>query len=92
MHLCVSIGEAYTFRMLDSQTVFDTLHLLLSFGLHDPVLDPPTDAFRARLVCTLLDCCGQCVPRRTRHRSLSVFIGCLFGVSVSAPVFACNPH
>ena len=46
------LGEAYSYRLVDSGVVFDTLHLLIAFG-HDnsetaATLDPPTSFFRIR--------------------------------------------
>lgn len=48
---------------LNCRVVFDTLYLLMSFG-HESAeeaerLDPPFNYFRIRLVCTLLETCGQ---------------------------------
>ena len=49
--------------LLNCRVVFDTLYLLMSFG-HESAeeaerLDPPFNYFRIRLVCTLLETCGQ---------------------------------
>eukprot|EP01113_Clastostelium_recurvatum_P028464 TRINITY_DN3443_c0_g1_i3.p1 TRINITY_DN3443_c0_g1~~TRINITY_DN3443_c0_g1_i3.p1 ORF type:complete len:1490 (-),score=547.81 TRINITY_DN3443_c0_g1_i3:1460-5929(-) len=40
----------------------------------DPALDPPQDWFRLRLVCTLLDTCGQFFDRGTAKRRLDTFL------------------
>ena len=46
------LGEAYSFRLVDSGVIFDTLQLLLAFGHDAPdtvaALDPPTSFFRIR--------------------------------------------
>ena len=46
-----------------SRVIFDTLYLLMSFGHDSPEeaarLDPPLSYFRIRLICTLLETCGQ---------------------------------
>jgi len=46
------LGEAYSYRLVDSGVVFDTLHLLVAFGHDTPetaaCLDPPTSFFRIR--------------------------------------------
>lgn len=45
------------------RVIFDTLYLLMSFGHDSPEeaerLDPPLSYFRIRLICTLLETCGQ---------------------------------
>ena len=64
------LGELYNYRQVDSSVVFDTLYLLIDYGyphlthwngLHASLdqVDPPHDHFRQRLVCMLLDTCGQ---------------------------------
>lgn len=46
------LGEAYSYRLVDSGVVVDTLHLLIAFGHDAPdaavSLDPPTSFFRVR--------------------------------------------
>jgi hypothetical protein len=37
-------------------------------------LDPPEHLFRIRLVCTLLDCCGQYFDRGTSKKRLDCFL------------------
>ncbi|KAG2482394.1 hypothetical protein HYH03_018672 [Edaphochlamys debaryana] len=57
------LGELYNYMLCNSTPVFETLYLLLTFGHEAPELaerlDPPDDFFRVRLVCALLDACGQ---------------------------------
>lgn len=57
-------GELYNYRMVESNDVFKCLYTLISFGVsnsHDLIspLDPPASTFRIRLVCVLLETCGQ---------------------------------
>ncbi len=57
-------GELYNYRMVESNDVFKCLYTLISFGVsvsHEFVsmLDPPASTFRLRLVCVLLETCGQ---------------------------------
>lgn len=57
-------GELYNYRMVESNDVFKCLYTLISFGVapsHEVVslLDPPANTFRLRLVCVLLETCGQ---------------------------------
>ena len=58
--------------------VFDTLYLLLSFG-HETVeeaekLDPPFSYFRIRLVCSLLETCGQFFNKGLAKKRLDRFL------------------
>ncbi|GIM12927.1 hypothetical protein Vretimale_16172, partial [Volvox reticuliferus] len=57
------LGELYNYMLCNSTPVFETLYLLVTFGHEVPELvdrlDPPDDFFRVRLVCALLDACGQ---------------------------------
>ena len=64
------LGELYNYRQVDSSVVFETLYLLIDYGYPHPThwnslhasldqVDPPHDHFRQRLVCMLLDTCGQ---------------------------------
>ncbi|EFJ41604.1 hypothetical protein VOLCADRAFT_68153, partial [Volvox carteri f. nagariensis] len=57
------LGELYNYMLCNSTPVFETLYLLVTFGHESPELaerlDPPDDFFRVRLVCALLDACGQ---------------------------------
>jgi regulator of nonsense transcripts 2 len=61
------LGALYSYKLFDSQVIFDQLYLLLTFGysfnattgnVHS-ALDPPLDSFRIRLVCTLLESVGH---------------------------------
>ncbi|KAJ6258274.1 hypothetical protein Dda_7193 [Drechslerella dactyloides] len=75
------LGELYNYKMIDSPVIFDTLYLILSFGyeetprpgLFNP-LDPPDNHFRIRLVCTLLDTCGECFDRGSSKKKLDFFL------------------
>ncbi|KAJ3285377.1 hypothetical protein HK104_009522, partial [Borealophlyctis nickersoniae] len=76
------LGELYNYRMVDSQVIFDTLYLLVRFGHENGIprpdvcspLDAPHDFFRVRLVCTLLDTCGQCFDRGSAATRLDQFL------------------
>lgn len=57
-------GELYNYRMVESNDVFKCLYTLISFGVSNnrevvSVLDPPGNTYRIRLVCVLLETCGQ---------------------------------
>ena len=65
--------------LVDScRVVFDTLYLLLSFG-HETSeeadkLDPPFSYFRIRLVCSLLETCGQFFNKGLAKKRLDRFL------------------
>lgn len=60
------------------RVVFDTLYLLLSFGHETPEeadkLDPPFSYFRMRLVCSLLETCGQFFNKGLAKKRLDRFL------------------
>ncbi|KAK9806738.1 hypothetical protein WJX72_000988 [[Myrmecia] bisecta] len=72
------LGEMYNYRLVDSKVVFDTLHLLLSFGHDTPeeaeMVDPAGNFFRVRLVCALLETCGQYFGKGSAARRLDRFL------------------
>ncbi|KAJ4432503.1 hypothetical protein ANN_21123 [Periplaneta americana] len=58
------MGELYKYRVAESNDVFQILYSLISFGVtlsytNQSCLDPPDNLFRIRLVCVLLETCGQ---------------------------------
>ncbi|XP_069694080.1 regulator of nonsense transcripts 2-like isoform X2 [Periplaneta americana] len=58
------LGELYNYRMVESSDIFKVLYSLISFGVSlntssSSFLDPPEHLFRIRLVCVLLETCGQ---------------------------------
>ncbi|XP_048886602.1 regulator of nonsense transcripts 2 [Brienomyrus brachyistius] len=72
------LGELYNYRMVESAVVFRTLFSFISFGVSSDgspsPLDPPEHLFRLRLVCTLLDTCGQYFDRGSSKRKLDCFL------------------
>ncbi|KAJ3612032.1 hypothetical protein NHX12_020309 [Muraenolepis orangiensis] len=72
------LGELYNYRMVESAVVFRTLFSFISFGVSQDggpgLLDPPEHLFRIRLVCTLLDACGQYFDRGSSKRKLDCFL------------------
>ena len=65
-------------RLRCCRVVFDTLYLLVSFG-HESAeetdrLDPPFSYFRIRLVCSLLETCGQCFNKGLAKKRLDRFL------------------
>lgn len=72
------LGEMYNYQLIDSQIVFSTLYLLLTFGacvdMSLSELDPPEHLFRIRLICTLLDTCGQYFDRGSSKKKMDCFL------------------
>ncbi|GAB1285950.1 Regulator of nonsense transcripts 2 [Apodemus speciosus] len=72
------LGELYNYRMVESAVIFRTLYSFTSFGVNPDgspsSLDPPEHLFRIRLVCTVLDTCGQYFDRGSSKRKLDCFL------------------
>jgi regulator of nonsense transcripts 2 len=72
------LGELYNYCVAESGVIFDTLNTLITFGHNEnqdeSPLDPSTDCFRIRLVCTLLDTCGQYFNRGSQKKRLDKFL------------------
>uniref|UniRef100_A0A8C2IU11 UPF2 regulator of nonsense mediated mRNA decay n=1 Tax=Cyprinus carpio TaxID=7962 RepID=A0A8C2IU11_CYPCA len=72
------LGELYNYRMVESAVIFRTLFSFISFGVNadgsPSPLDPPEHLFRIRLVCTLLDTCGQYFDRGSSKKKLDCFL------------------
>ncbi|XP_068132222.1 regulator of nonsense transcripts 2 [Hyperolius riggenbachi] len=72
------LGELYNYRMVESAVIFRTLYSFISFGVNTDgtasLLDPPEHLFRIRLVCTILDTCGQYFDRGSSKRKLDCFL------------------
>lgn len=65
-------------RRLPQGSIFRTLFSFISFGVNQDggpsALDPPEHLFRIRLVCTVLDTCGQYFDRGSSKRKLDCFL------------------
>lgn len=72
------LGELYNYRMVESAVIFRTLFSFISFGVNADgsasPLDPPEHLFRIRMVCTLLDTCGQYFDRGSSKKKLDCFL------------------
>ncbi|XP_060698609.1 regulator of nonsense transcripts 2 isoform X1 [Hemiscyllium ocellatum] len=72
------LGELYNYRMVESAVIFRILYSFITFGVSADgsatPLDPPEHLFRIRLVCTLLDTCGQYFDRGSSKRKLDCFL------------------
>ncbi|GAB1609122.1 regulator of nonsense transcripts 2-like isoform X2 [Argonauta hians] len=73
------LGELYNYRMVESSVIFKVLYSFISFGtsLEDNIpsaLDLPDHLFRIRLVCVLLDTCGQYFDKGSSKKKLDYFL------------------
>ncbi|XP_078385093.1 regulator of nonsense transcripts 2-like isoform X2 [Oculina patagonica] len=76
---CVKfLGELYNYRLVESRVIFSTLYSFITFGNNQEgivsVLDPPEHLFRIRLICTLLDTCGQYFDHGNYKKKLDCFL------------------
>ena len=76
------LGELYNYRMLESTVIFNVLYSFVTFGVAYDVnmpspLDPPENLFRIRLICLLLETCGQYFDRGSSKKKLDYFL-CYF--------------
>ena len=68
--------------MVESAIIFKTFYTLITFGINHDVgdsanseaLDPIDNFFRVRLVCVLLDTCGQYFDRGSTKKKLDCFL------------------
>jgi len=74
------LGEMYNYRLVDSALIFKVLYSLITFGVvMDPEmawnsLDHPDQMVRLRLVCVLLDTCGQYFSSGSSKKKLDYFL------------------
>lgn len=73
------LGELYNYRMVESSVIFKVLYSFITFGisLEENVaspLDHPEHLFRIRLVCVLLDTCGQYFDKGSSKKKLDYFL------------------
>lgn len=79
------LGELYTYRLVDSPLIFDTLYKILNYahegGYAQPGrlcgLDLPDDYFRIRLVAALLETCGIYFEKGSLRKKLDFFLAFL---------------
>ena len=74
------LAEMYNYRLIDSSLIFKVLYSLITFGVMlDPELawdslDPPDQMIRLRLVCVLLDTCGQYFVSGSSKKKLDYYL------------------
>eukprot|EP00050_Salpingoeca_kvevrii_P021480 m.111239 g.111239 ORF g.111239 m.111239 type:complete len:1221 (-) comp9365_c0_seq4:1045-4707(-) len=63
------LGELYNFELVKTTVVFNTMYSFIRFGTGSQ-LDPPDNYFRIKLVCAVLDTCGEffCKGKDNRKR------------------------
>ncbi|KAK3800761.1 hypothetical protein RRG08_003165 [Elysia crispata] len=77
---CVKyLGELYNYRMVESGVIFKTLYSLITFGVSldeksPHFMDPPEHLFRIRLVCVLLETCGQYFDKGSSKKKLDCYL------------------
>jgi regulator of nonsense transcripts 2 len=75
------LGELYNYMVVNAQTIFDTLYMVITLG-HDidrngqmfSQIDLPTDTFRVRIVCIILDSCGSYFSTGSKKKRLDRFL------------------
>ena len=76
------LGELYNYRMVESSIIFKVLYTLITYGVafdaneatKPESLDPSDNFFRVRLVCVMLDTCGQYFDRGNTKKKLDCFL------------------
>jgi len=72
------LGELFNYQLVETDVIFATLYSLITFGSSADSslseLDPPEHLFRIRLVCVLLDTCGQYFDRGSSRKKLDCFL------------------
>lgn len=79
-------GELYNYRLSDSSLVFKILYSLITYGVYYPEpsqtltqipmsqLDLPDNLFRIKLVCDLLETCGQYLSSGQEKKKLDCYL------------------
>ncbi|XP_071041513.1 regulator of nonsense transcripts 2 isoform X3 [Parasteatoda tepidariorum] len=72
------LGELYNYRMVESAVIFKVLYSFITFGVNQDgsysEMDPPDHLFRIRLVCILLETCGQYFNNGSSKKKLDCFL------------------
>lgn len=72
------LGELYNYRMVESSVIFKVLYSFITFAVNcngsPSILDPPDNLFRMRLVCILLETCGQYFNTGSSKKKLDCFL------------------
>lgn len=75
------LGHLYVYKLANAALVFDMLHLILAYGHGEGCspeeslrLDPPSNYFRIRLVCSLLETCSNTMTKGSARGRLDKFL------------------
>ena len=76
------LGELYMYKMVDHTLIIDTMYRIVSYGHEQGTpkpgyinpLDLPDDYFRTRLICNLLETCGQFFEKPQAKKKLDFFL------------------
>jgi len=74
------LSEMYNYRLVDSALIFKVLYSLITFGVvleqdgASSSLDPPEHTIRLRLVCVILDTCGQFFSSGSSKKKLDYYL------------------
>ncbi|KAK5148536.1 hypothetical protein LTR04_000642, partial [Oleoguttula sp. CCFEE 6159] len=76
------LSELYSYKMVDSQVIFDTLYKIVTYGHEGGApkpgsvnpMDLPDDYFRTRLVCNILETCGVYFDKGIAKKKLDFFL------------------
>jgi regulator of nonsense transcripts 2 len=73
------LGELYNYRLVDSSVVFKVLYSFVTYGvIYDhsvySEIDPPDNIVRIRLICQLLETCGQYFSSGLAKKKLDCFL------------------
>ncbi|KAI6646478.1 hypothetical protein LOD99_12599 [Oopsacas minuta] len=72
------LGELYNYNLVEASVIFRTLYMFLNFGFtsspeNPSSLDPNDNYFRIRIICTLLETCGQYFDHGSSRKKLDNF-------------------
>jgi regulator of nonsense transcripts 2 len=65
------LAEMFNFRLVNAEVIFTTLYSMLS---PQRGYDPPTNYFRCKLICTMLDSCGHLFKSGKHGQTLDTFL------------------
>ena len=73
------VAELYNYRLIDNPVVFKVLYSFITFGViydHSVYneMDPPENLIRIRLVCQILETCGQYFTSGLAKKKLDCFL------------------
>eukprot|EP00800_Vazella_pourtalesii_P014053 TRINITY_DN3468_c0_g4_i6.p1 TRINITY_DN3468_c0_g4~~TRINITY_DN3468_c0_g4_i6.p1 ORF type:complete len:946 (+),score=251.10 TRINITY_DN3468_c0_g4_i6:1-2838(+) len=72
------LGELYNYTLVEASIIFRTLYMFLNFGFSTSTenpssLDPTDNYFRIRMICSLLETCGEYFDHGSNRKRLDNF-------------------